>query len=133
MKFQLDSGVSIYNRARMFLSSWLYCAVKVVEHLRPGSLGLDPKSTLTLSFRMGFSTSSACDLVENFPFLALLWFRPYTAIHTHTVTKTSRPLSAGDGAYRLVQPCLLHFNRIKLITMQLCFKFNCTGVDVKIK
>ena len=56
---------------------------------------------------------------------------PSIHCNKHTITKTSRPLSAGDGAHRLVQPGLLHFNRIKLITMQLCFKFNCTGVDVK--
>ena len=38
----------------------------------------------------------------------------------------SRPSSAKNSAYSLVQPCLLSFNRIKLTIKQLCFKFNCT-------
>ena len=42
----------------------------------------------------------------------------------------NRPRSAKNRACSLVHPCLLIFNILKLIIMQLRFKFNCTGCHI---
>ena len=106
----------------------------MAEHFRatfPGTRPtIYPNSVILHGIQLKFSMG-LCG--KYFPYLARLFNRPRTSTHTHTHTHCHQNESSEVREKQCPQPgtALSSFNRIKLIIMQLCFKFNFIGVDVK--
>ena len=108
----------------------------MVEHFRatfPGTRPtIYPNSVILHGIQLKFSMRLRG---KYFPYLAHLFNRPRTSTHTHTHTHTHCHQNESSEVREKQCPppgtALSSFNRIKLIIMQLCFKFNFIGVDVK--